>query len=155
MKRLLRNPAVNGTCLGLFSAFYAAIFLLTSGHMEFGSLLYYARFDHHNEPFWTAWSRFLAAGHHAWIAWALLSLTAAVIALLFLHGRSYDEYHTALLTNCLAVSLILTLAAIAVFYFMVLSESNGIVEKFTLFIVIHWATVVLADLVFVLACRWR
>ena len=53
------------------------------------------------------------------------------------------------------VAAILTLIAIAVFYLMILSDPNGIVEKFTLFIVINWTTVVLSDLVFVLVCRWR
>jgi hypothetical protein len=48
----------------------------------------------------------------------------------------------------------LMIVAVAIFYLAILSVPNGIVEKFTLFIVIHWVTVVFADFVFVLKCRW-
>ncbi len=53
------------------------------------------------------------------------------------------------------MAVALTLIAIGIFYLMILSDPNGIVEKFTLFIVIHWAVVVLADLAYVLLCRWK
>ena len=53
------------------------------------------------------------------------------------------------------VSIILTLIAIALFYVAVLMAPEAIIEKFTLFIMIHWVTVILADLVFVLICQWR
>ena len=75
--------------------------------------------------------------------------------MLLFRRRPYDEYHTFKLIQCLVIATILTLIAIAGFYLMILSDSNGIVEKFTLFIVIHWTTVVLADLVYVFVCRWR
>ena len=65
------------------------------------------------------------------------------------------KYHTSALIQCLVVSVIFMMAAVAVFYLAVLSNPNGIVEKFTLFIVIHWVTVLLADYVFVFLCRWR
>jgi hypothetical protein len=63
------------------------------------------------------------------------------------------EYHIAILTECLVVSIVLVCVAIAIFFLAVLSAPNGIVEKFTLFIVIHWVTVVCANYVFVLKCR--
>ncbi|HHY26256.1 MAG TPA: hypothetical protein GX523_05810 [Desulfitobacterium dehalogenans] len=154
MKHFLKNPAVNAIGLSLFTAFYGLIFIVTSGHLEFKNLLYYNRAtDIH--PFWTGWSNFLASGHHAYIAYALIGITVLVVLMLIFRRHHYDEYHTAYLIQCLAVAAILTLAAIAGFYLMILSEPNGIVEKFTLFIVIHWTTVVLADLVYVLVCRWR
>jgi hypothetical protein len=154
MKGLLKYPAVNAVCISLFSAFYGLIFIITSGHIEFKSLLYYSRAAK-IYPFWTAWSSFLASGHHVYIAFALIVITMLVVLMLLIRRRPYDEYHTANLIQCLVVAAILTLIAIAVFYLMILSDPNGIVEKFTLFIVINWTTVVLADLVFVLVCRWR
>ena len=154
MKGILKKPAINAVCISLFTAFYGLIFNLTSGHIEFESLLYYSRATD-NYPFWTGWSRFLASGHHIYIACALIVITILVVLMLLFRRRPYDEYHTATLTQCLAVAVILTLIAIAGFYLMILSDSNGIVEKFTLFIVIHWTTVVLADLVYVFECRWR
>ena len=74
--------------------------------------------------------------------------------MLLIRRRPYDEYHTANLIQCLVAAAVLTLMAIAAFYLMILSDPNGIVEKFTLFIVINWATVVLADLAYVLVCKW-
>ncbi|AGA67590.1 hypothetical protein Desdi_0015 [Desulfitobacterium dichloroeliminans LMG P-21439] len=154
MKHLIRNPAINAIGLCIFTAFYGLIFIITPGHMEFENLLYYNRATT-VEPFWTGWSDFLASGYHAYIAYALIALSIVVVLMLLLRRHPYDEYHADVLIQCLAVATILTLAAIAIFYLMVLSNANGIVEKFTLFIVIHWATVVLADLVYVLVCRWR
>lgn len=155
MKKLLRKPVTNAVCISLFTSFYSLIFIVTSGHMEFDSLLYYNRVTRRGESFWYAWCDFLAAGHHADIAYALIALTFAVVILLLTRRRPYDEYHVGQLVTCLVVAMFLTLIAIALFYFAILSESAGIVEKFTLFIVIHWATVVLADLVYVFVCRWK
>ncbi len=155
MKRILSSPEVNAVCISLFTAFYGLIFIVTSGHIEFKRMLYYSGAKHHANSFWEGWSDFLAAGNHVLIAYAMIAITILVVALLVLRRRPYDEYHTSLLSQCLAVAVVLTLIAIAIFYLMVLSDPNGIIEKFTLFIVIHWSTVVLADLVFVLLCRWK
>lgn len=154
MKNILKNPVVNALCISMFTVFYGLIFIVTSGHIEFKRLLYYSR-STSIYPFWTDWSRFLASGHHIYIAYALIAITVLIVLMLLFRRRPYDEYHVANLIQCLAAATILTLIAIAGFYLMVLSDSNGIIEKFTLFIVIHWATVVLADLVYVLVCRWR
>lgn len=154
MNRILRHPAANGICISLFSAFYALIFIITSGHREFTNLLYYSRHPH-IDSFWGSWSGFLAAGHHAYVAYGLVAITILVVILLSLRRRAYDEYHTALLIQCLIVALALTLIAIAAFFLIILSDANGIVEKFTFFITIHWATVVLADFAYVFLCRWK
>lgn len=155
MKRILRHPAINAICISLFTAFYGLIFYTTSRRTEFKNLLYYSGTKQTNNPFWEGWSNFLAARYHAYIAYAMIAITLLVVILLMLRRHPYDEYHTSLLTQCLAVATVLTLIAIAVFYLLILSNSNGIVEKFTLFIVIHWVTVVLADLVYVILCRWK
>ena len=82
-------------------------------------------------------------------------MAAVVVVLLILRRHPYDEYHTSLLLQCLAVAAVLTLIAIGIFYLLILFDPSGIVEKFTLFIAIHWATIVLCDLTYVLMCRWR
>ncbi len=153
MNHLLRNPLTNALGLAIFSAFYGIIFILTSGHREFINLLYYNNGVGQNF-FWQGWSTFLASGHHAYIAYILIAVSILVILMLLLRRRPYDEYHTQVLIQCLAVATILTLTAIALFYLTILSDPNGIIEKFTFFIVVHWTTVVLADLVYVLVCRW-
>ncbi len=157
MNRILKHPAANGICISLFSAFYALIFIITSGHREFTRLLYYSPKPgiSNANSFWVRWSGFLAAGRQAYIAYALIAVTILVVALLLSRRRAYDEYHTSLLVQCLIVALVLTLIAIAAFFLIILSDANGIVEKFTFFITIHWATVVLADLAYVFLCRWR
>lgn len=154
MKSILKNPKINAVCISLFTAFYGLIFIVTSGHVEFERLLYYSR-STGIHPFWTLWSNFLASGYHAYIAYVLIAITVLVVIMLIFRRRPYDEYHVDNLIQCLAVATVLTLIAIAAFYIMILSDSNGIIEKFTLFIVIHWVTVVLADLVYVFVCRWR
>jgi len=153
MKDIFKNPATNAVCISLFTAFYGLVFFVTSRDAEFGGLLYY-RLATSIDPFWTGWSSFLASGYHAYIAYALIAITMLVVLMLLFRRRPYDEYHVARLLQCLAAAVILTLIAIAGFYLMVLSNPNGIIEKFTLFIVIHWTTVVLADLVYVIVCRW-
>lgn len=151
MRRILKTPAVNAVCISLFTAFYASIFFKTAAHPELGNILYYED----EAPFRASWSGFLAAGHQAYIAWLLIALTALIVVLLLTRRRPYDDYHTSILASCLNVALVLTMIAIAVFYLMVLCEPSGIIEKFTLFVTVHWATVVLSDLVYVILCRWR
>ena len=155
MKKLLSSPKTNAACISIFSAFYGLIFILTSGYAEFESMLYYNRASYNVGPFWMSISAFLASGYHAFIAYAMIAMTILVVALLLLRKQPYDEYHVSLLLKCLSIALVLTMLAIGIFYLMILSDPNGILEKFTLFIVIHWVTVVLADLFFVLLCRWR
>ena len=127
------------------------IFIMTSGNTAFQNSLYYKN----TASFWSAWSNFLAAGNQVYIAWVLIAVTILVVALLIARRRPYDEYHVSILTHCLVVAAVLTLAVIAIFYLLMLSDPAGIVEKFTLFIVIHWTTVVFANLTYVLLCRWR
>lgn len=154
MKGILRNPIFNAVCLSAFTAFYSLIFIFTSNSGEFVNSLYY-REGSAVHPFWTGWSEFLAAGHQVFIAYVLIAVTSVVVVMLVLRRRQYDEYHIAKLFSCLAVATMLLVIAIALFYFLLLHGANGIIEKFTLFIVIHWSTVVLSDLVYVLVCRWR
>ncbi len=93
MKRILRHPAVNAACISLFTAIYGLIFITTSGHREFKNALYYGSARQGVPSFWADWSDFLSAGHHAYIACALIAVTILVVALLLLRRRPYDEYH--------------------------------------------------------------
>lgn len=151
MKRLLKSPANNAICISIFTAFYTIVFFMTTKNIEFEDSLVYKGTD----SFWSAWSGFLASGYHLYIAITLAAVTMLIVFLLIKRRQPYDEYHTSILTNCLVVATILTLVAIAIFYLMILNEPTGIIEKFTLFIVIHWTTVVFANLAYVLLCRWR
>ena len=151
MKRFLKSPRVNAVYISIFTAFYTLIFFLSSKNIELKNALYYKE----EKSFWSAWSGFIAAGYHRYIACILVAVTIFIVILLITHRKPYDEYHTSILIHCLVAAVALTLAAIAIFYIMILNEPVGIIEKFTLFIVIHWTTVVFANLIYVLLCSWR
>ena len=151
MKQLLKSPVVNAICISVFTAFYALVFFTTSKSSDFENNLYYKE----HTSFWSGWSSFLAAGHQLYIAYFLVVVTVLIVVLLVIQRTPYDEYHTSILTHCLIVAAVLTLVAIAIFFLLILNEPTGIVEKFTLFIVIHWSTVVFANLSYVVLCRWR
>ena len=68
----------------------------------------------------------------------LVALTFVVVVLLMVKHKPYDEYHTNILVKCLAVSVILTLAAIAIFFVIVLIDPTQIISKFPLFITVNW-----------------
>jgi hypothetical protein len=153
MKHLLRHPAVNALGISLFTTYYAIVFFVTAGHPDFIKRLSYNETSSDTSVFWKAWSRYLAGSGHIWIAVAMIACSTLVLLILILRRHPYDEYHTVLLMNCLVVATVLTLLAIAVFFLMILLDPAGIVEKFMLFIVIHWITVVLANLIYLLICR--
>lgn len=137
MKRILKSPVLNAVCISLFTVFYAAVFFIGFDSKALNN------------------SAFLSSGIHLYIAGVLIIVTAAVVILLLTRRHSYDEYHTSILIYCLAAAAVLTLVAITVFYLLILFNPAGITEKFTIFIIIHWAAVVFSDLVYVLICRWR
>ena len=151
MKKLLKSPSVNAVCISLFSTFYWFLFGLQDGATDYEWLKYYDG----GSPFWSLWSNLILDGVLMIIANILIGVTIFLVVLLLSRRRFYDEYHTEILIHCLAAAVVLTLIAIALFYLVVLSEPFWIAGKFNLFILIHWATVVLADLVYVLSCRWR
>jgi len=151
MIRLLKYPAVNAVCISLFTIFYAVIFLRVYENIDFESS---ANFEY-TSLLWQMWCDFLIAGNQIFIAYALIAVTVAVVILLVLRPRPHDEYQTAILTNCLVTATVLTLIAIAIFFVLILHDPSEILQKFTLFITIHWVSVVFANLTYVLMCRWR
>lgn len=58
--KFFRKPLINAAIILIVSIFYALIFILTSGHMEFERILTHA--DTLNSPFWNTWSAFLKQG---------------------------------------------------------------------------------------------
>jgi len=145
MNRFFRHPATNAVGVSVFSIFYSVIFLAFSERIQSGT-------GPASNSFWSVWDKFLDCGGHRYAAFILIALTAVVVVLLLAKHKPYDEYHTTILVKCLAFSVILTLAAIAVFFLVVLIDPTQIISKFTLFITVNWSMVVLADLVYLLVC---
>ena len=149
MKQILKYPIINAVCISLFTLFYALVFMLALESIDFVDTVNY------ENSLWDMWLDFLVAGHQVYVAYVLIAVTTLVVVLLILRSQPYDEYHTSKLTHCLVVATILTMIAIAIFYVVILYNPYDIIEKFTLFIVIHWTTVVFSNLTYVLLCRWR
>jgi len=145
MNRFLRHPVTNAVGISAFSLFYGVIFLAFSNRIQSQTGLA-------ENEFWKAWDSFLVCGGHRYTAIILIAVTILVVTLRLIKHKPYDEYHTTILVKCLAVSEVLTLAAIAAFFVVVLIEPNGIISKFTLFIMVNWSTVVLADLIYLVLC---
>lgn len=146
MNRFFRNPITNAVGISIFTAFYGVIFL------GFSNLIT-SQTGISTSPFWKAWDDFLTIGGYKYIAIILIAITIFIVAILLLKHKPYDEYHTTILIKCLAISVILTLGAIAIFFIAILIDPVGIISKFTLFISLNWTTVVLADLIYLLLCR--
>ena len=136
-------------CISIFSAFYAFVFFTHCGASGLAWLTPYEG----QALFFQAWSDLLLENFQGKIAFLLLAVTILVVVLLLTRRRPYDEYQASILTNCLVVSLILTLIAIALFFVMILEEPIWIAGKFMLFVTINWATVVFSNLVYILLCR--
>ena len=145
MNRFFRHPATNAVGLSAFTLFYGIIFLAFSDRIV-------PIANTSANSFWQCWNFILAHGGHRYVAIVLIALTAIVVTLLLVKHKPYDEYHTDILIKCLAVSVILTLAAIAAFFVIVLIDPAQTVSKFTLFITVNWTTVVFADLIYLLLC---
>jgi len=145
MNRFLRHPATNAVGVSAYSLFNSILFLVFSDHIQSQTGLAAT-------SFWKVWDAFLSHGGHRYTALILVALTSVIVTLLIVKHKPYDEYHTAILVKCLAVSAILILAAIAVFFVVVLIDPTQIISKFTLFITVNWATVVLADLIYLILC---
>jgi hypothetical protein len=151
MKKILKSPTANAVCISLFTTFYASIFLICLGNTEIERLFYYDG----GSSFWSAWSNFLVSNNHAYVAWFLVVVTIIVVILLLKRRYPYDEYHVLILTYCLIIATVLKLSAVAIFYLMILNDPIWILGKFTLFIIIHWSTVVFANLAYILLCHRR
>jgi len=90
-----------------------------------------------------------------YVAIPMICLTVIVVIMLLTCRQRYDEYHVAILSNCLIAALVLTMLAIAAFYLLILFDPTDIDKKFGAFIDIHWVTVVLSDFAYVILCRRR
>ncbi|MCL1913717.1 MAG: hypothetical protein FWG10_07560 [Eubacteriaceae bacterium] len=151
MKRNLKSTTFNALCISLLSAFYASIFILYINSLKVGWIGSYEG----DSLFWTVWNNFLASGNHQPLAAFVAAMSVVVVALLLGRTKRHDEYHALILTYCLAVAAILTVIAIAVFYMVILCEPSWFIRKFTLFVLVHWITVVVSNLAYVLICQWR
>ena len=148
--KILRNPKVNAAVVFIFTAVYAPVFMITSGHIEFERMVTHAATL--NSAFWNAWSAFLMQGNLKYIGYAYLVLAAPIVILSLLRKQNYDEYQVGILEKGFLVSGIVTACLFPAALLLVLSDPNYAVEALTLLAVVHGSSVLIADLAYVI--KW-
>ena len=144
--KILRNPKVNAAVIFILTAVYASVFIITPGHIEFERLLTHAATL--NSAFWNAWSAFLTQGNLQYIGYVVLAIPIVILSLI--RKKNYDEYQTGILEKGFLVSGIVTACLFPAALLLVFSDPNYAVEALTLLVVVHWSTVLIADLAYVI-----
>ncbi|WP_407272439.1 hypothetical protein [Radiobacillus sp. PE A8.2] len=146
---LLKQPIININFIGFMSAIYSFIFIFTSGHMEFISILSHG--ETLNSAFWNGWSNFLRTGNMRFIGYLIIGLTIAIIIFILIKRRKkYDEYQVSILSKSLLVAGTLSILMIPFMMILVLSDSNYAVEIIFLFASVQWVSVLVSYLVYVI-----
>lgn len=148
--RILRKPAMNAAIVTLISIFYAAVFIITSKHIEFDRLLNHSstlRID-----FWNMWSDFLKHGRLKYIGYLYVLLAVAIIVFSLFKRRDFDEYQGHMLEIGLITCSIVMIALFPIAFLLILSDSNYSIESITFLVVVHWLVILVADLIYVI--KW-
>ena len=148
--KILRKPQINAAVISFISVFYAFIFILITGHLEFKRILEHA--DTLNSPFWNKWSAFLKQGNIKYIGYVYIALTLAIVILSFIRKRDYDEYQTGILEKGIMVMGAALVLLFPMSFLLVLSDPRYSVETLVFLVVVHWSIVLIADLIYVI--RW-
>jgi len=148
--KMIRNPKISAAVILVISAFYAMVFIFTSGHIEFVRLL-----DHNstlNANFWNAWSDFLTQGHLKYIGYAYIALASAIAILSLVRKRGYDEYQTDILGKGFMIAGIAMACLFPFALLLILSDPQYCIETIILLVVVHWSAVLIAGLAY--AVKW-
>ncbi len=148
--KIIRKPAVNAIAITLISAFYIAVFIITSGHVEFERMLNHAATL--NSSFWNSWSDFLKQGHLKYVGYSYIFLTAAIVIPTLIKRRDYDEYQCRMLEKGLIASGIVMVLLFPIAMISILSDPNYCVETITFLVVAHWLVCLIVDLAYVI--KW-
>ena len=148
--KILRKPQANAVIISVISIFYALVFILTSGHLEFERILNHA--DTLNSAFWNEWSAFLKQGNMKYFGYAYISIALAVVILSFIRKRDYDEYQTGILGKGVMVMGTAMVCLFPIALLLVLSYPAYSVETLMFLVVAHWSIVLIAYLIYVI--KW-
>jgi hypothetical protein len=77
--RVMKNPYINAVVTSVISFAYAAVFILTSGHIEFERMLHHSQTL--NRAFWNNWSIFLLHGNLKYIGYVYITAAISIIIL--------------------------------------------------------------------------
>ena len=148
--RIMRKPQVNAAIISIISIFYALVLILTSGHMEFERILNHA--NTLNSVFWNEWSAFLKQGNMKYIGYTYIVLAIAIVVLSFVRKQDYDEYQTGILEKGVIIMGAVMVLLFPVALMLVLSDPLYSIETLMLLVVVHWSTILIADLIYVI--KW-
>ena len=152
--KLLRRPGMNAAVVLLVSAFYALVFHVTAGNPEFTGMLGYdpakTGLPTLQSPFWNGWSVFLRQGSHRFVGYGFLAAAGLIWILSVLRRREFDEYQTGILEKGLAASGAVLLFVVPLWLLLTLGDPCYIVEYAMLAATVHWTSLLLSDLVFLL-----
>lgn len=148
--KLMRHPYVNAAITASISLFYGAVFLVTSGHLEFERMLRHAPTLHH--AFWNGWSAFVGRGCLKYVGCAYILAALCVVLLSVVRKRDYDEYQAGLLSMSFMVTGIVLLFLFPVALLLILSDRNYAMEVSLFLVVAHWSVFLAVNLV--CAVKW-
>lgn len=148
--RFFRKPLINAAIISIISIFYALIFILVSGHMEFERILNHA--DTLNSSFWNTWSAFLEQGNMKYIGYVYIALAVVIVILSVIRKGNYDEYQIGILEKGFIVMGAAMVIAFPIALILVLSDPLYSIETLMFLVVIHWSVVLIADLIYVI--KW-
>ena len=147
---VFRKPHTNAILISVVSLFYALVFILISGHMEFERLLKHA--DTLNSTFWNVWSEFLKQGNMKYIGYNYIVIALVIVILSLVRKRDYDEYQIGILEKGIVVMGAIMIVLFPIALIMVLSDPSYCIETMMFLVVSHWSIVLIADLIYVI--RW-
>lgn len=146
--KILRKPQILAAFVSVISLFYASVFILISGHLEFERIL-----DHTttlNSSFWNGWSAFLKQGNIKYIGYAYILFAFAIVIISLIQKQEYDEYQVSILEKgIMAMGTVMVLLCPTALI-LVLSDPSYCVETLLLLVVAHWSAVLIADLIYVI-----
>lgn len=146
---ILKHPAINILFISFMSAIYSFIFIFTSGHMEFISMLSHGRTL--DSDFWNGWADFLITGNMKFIGYLIIGLSAVIIVFILVkRTKEYDEYQVSILAKSLFVSGFLSIMMVPFLMIMLLSDPTYSTETVFLFATIQWVGVLVSYLYFVI-----
>ena len=146
--RTLRKPLVNAAIISVISIFYALVFIVISGHIEFERMLNHAATL--NSTFWNGWSDFLKQGNMKYIGYVYITLALVIVIISFIHKKDYDEYQTGILEKGIIAMGIALVFLFPIALLLILSDPSYCIETMMLLIVVHWSIFLIVDLIYVI-----
>lgn len=148
--KLMKNPYINAVVIAIISIFYAAVFIITSGHIEFHSILNHSQTL--NSTFWNGWSAFLQQGNLKYVGYAYIVVAVCILVLSFVRKKNYDEYQVGILTTSIVATGIVLLLLFPITLLLVMSDPNYAVETLLFLVVAHWSVFLLVNLIY--SAKW-